>query len=393
MASPLANLDRLPLDIKRLIIGSSISLHNFLTLRQVSPSMKKYLEENIIALVPDQAQDGEETEEESYLLFPALVMDLKRIEVISPNYPIIVEDAKSLRQLSRHPTLTSAAFALTDDLGPLAEATNLFFSSYPTREPKCQQCPDQPQYNFTFFRMIDDSFSILQIGEGTLSVRNLPPLTRQELGYFYYEITRKVPICHYIEAGSGLNYLDHLPCLTKISLLFDAETRHGQIDDVARDFYQRALFPGIVEYTVSYPKVDDLKKKGTPRRSRFDEFIQNLLSLFMHEIRYDLTYPDVRKFFPVPYDDEYLTIVQEIFPNLTSISLSCDSIYSGNSFVEKDLLDYPTIYLVDDLTNDLIEEFTDETTGEFFGRKYYFLEHIPQEFHERVVMVDSDTPL
>ena len=338
-----------PRDVRRLILKPRMTLDEFLVLRSSSKDVKDFIEDYVINLTPKEDQD------EKGSLFPELVIDLNKIEIISPEYPIVVSTVEQLLLLANHPTLIEAAFDVTDLLSNLYDLVFAFFREYPTFGHECDDCQDlilgykASGYNFTFFKEISGlEYSIIQVYEGGILIRNTPPETLEKVKIFYRDLSQFIPLCRYTGDLSGLEGVSFVSCLNEITLTnlirvlsrsrSDQEYLAGRVSY----FLNYGLLPNVTRYDAIYPKMtpDDLALGYRP-----------FLPAFAQGVAFNLRQVQGNKittFFPIPI--EIFPRIKNYLPNLTSIAFSLFSLQNEvRVFVAADFADYETIYLVVDL--------------------------------------------
>ena len=248
---------KLPIDIQCEILKYPLSLHEFLALREISKDVLQRL--NNCAEILDGDGDG-------YLL-PDLVLDMKKIRVIAPDYPIYISTWEEISTIAKHLTLREASFDISpliidegeDDLYVIV---NYFFKNFTLSQQKstCQGCnPSHPAYRFFFFytNNITGDIQGIEISQGGINLINPPLDNYDNLTSFYKTQSRMVPICEYRGPLNEIaENIDLLPCLSRV--YYKLDHRYNQEKDpfvLSEDLLSR-MFSNtrIAEYYLSYPK-------------------------------------------------------------------------------------------------------------------------------------------
>ena len=357
-----AYLLTLPLELQCMILGRSISLKEITLIRESS----KELENILFSCLEEVVSDGDEG-----TFFPALVMDMKRIKVIPPEYPIYITKKHQLLRIAKHPTLQEASFDLSGLFNKFVDIVDLvlsFFSEYQTYGNTCRDC--QGRYNFTFFFRRETTYFIIQVTEGSLTFHNMGHIYR--ISSLYKNLVTKVPICEFTGSlDTSLSGVAELPCLTTISLRYNHNIA-VKLADLPFWFYTNVMNDKIEKYNISSPKI------------LYHPYAIGFLSTFISRLINHLdikkiNYPKVTTFFPVICILEDIQMTRKVFPNLTSICF-----------------DFPSIRRLGQIPNIIIQEIKDLDEIVLFNNlneplnKQRYIDLFPPELHDKITFVESD---
>lgn len=336
----LANLGLLPSELQCQILRGPLTLREFKNIREVSHQ----LEDTLFSCLEELISEGDEGS-----LFPDFVLDLERIRVISPEYPIFIENKAQLIDLAKHKTLQEATFNISEGLDNLIPYIKDFFSVYRTYGNTCQDC--QERYNFTFYTQGEDKIHLIQVTEGSLRIYGMAE--RIEAAKELYQfLPTLVPICEFIgETNDSLTTLNTLPCLTKLSLRYEEFVEVFDPNESYNWFADSVMGQNIKEYYFSWPKLTarDLKLQlYTP-----GDFTRYFVSDFLEPN--DAIFPWVTTFLPITYFGEDIKTLRKVFPNLTSIWLTRSSLPRREAN-HKLFLGLREIVIVNDLLDPLDKE-------------------------------------
>ena len=370
MAEELSFLENLPLEMQCKILSGPLTLQQYLTTRLISPDVENVVNNCLTSLI---------SEDDQGFLSPELILSLKRIQVISPEYPIRITQERHLFELAQHPTLVEASFDLTL-LQPYERIFTLvtkFFDKYHTLGNECQDC--RGRYSFGFFIIRNGKKQdIIQVTEGHLLTSNLQDYSIEGIPLFYRQLGINVPVCEYI---ADLNYslvgIQGLLCLSRLSLILEVKFIRESTKEIGkyfeRTFVTSVMVPQITEYTISYPK----------ETSYYRDFFNRVIRLI--ELR-KLVYPQVTSFLPFPFGSNTYAInsIKRAFPNLTTIHLILPSmtgvIRIGTrvySKIARDfLMNYQKIVLVNDKNKTPDQKF--------------YLGLFPEELWPRITFTESN---
>ena len=347
----------LPPELQCKILKGPLTFNEYLNIKSTSIQLGNMVNDCLEELIS-----------EGYFQYlqPNIVSSMKRIQTITPRCLIVIHDEEELYQLAHHPTLKRATFYL-DALMKERSIYSLiggFFNRYPTFGNSCQDC--QERYSFTFQVGDVDFGKSITVSEGGLDITLA--ISAEETPEFYRDIAERVPICQYRGFIEGhIRGIGNLPCLSKF--LFVVDPGYGYPNRYARLFLEEVMTPHIIkEYFAAYSENFDV--------GIYHRFISQLKRLIVDR---KIIFPEVTTFFPINILDT--GSIKRYFPNLTSIAITLSSIrkiasWKVNGIIRRTLMSYPSIILVNDLSQDLDEN--------------YYLKIFPEELHNRITFVDSN---
>ena len=367
----LSFLGNLPYDIQCKILTGPLTLQQYLAARTVSLGIADVVDDCLESLV---------SEDEERIILPRLVLEMKRIQTISPDYPIVITKEGQLIALAKHKTLVEASFDLTKLVAyteTILPFVINFFNFYETLGNTCQDC--QGRYSFTFFIYIDNErHDIVQVTEGSLVMRDF--IKTRPWKTFYRDLSKKVPVCEYIgDIDYNLVGINNLPCLNKLTLILtednikELKNRKGLIFNRGMIRSEIIKSSQIKEYYISYPK-----HSGTTPNFYYRDFFNPLMYLLLTGKD---VYPDITTFFPISFSIGDIENLRNIFPNLTSIWVTRSFLDRSRKQgfvmeINRQLMKYQEIVIVNDLIESLDEN--------------YYLEIFPKELRDRITFVESD---
>lgn len=306
------NLALLPLELQCEIFRGPMTLGDYLKIRSTSIAVMEGIN-GCLESLQDEGDEGR--------LDPNMVLDMTRIRTISPGYVIIISSQDDLISLANHPTLTKAVFDIEqlnlDERNIFATIIS-FFSAYERYGNSCQDC--QGRYDFIFL-LSSEPISFIRIMEGTLQLHNFrSEISTQE---FYSSLSALVPICNYIdELNNNVYGVRQLPCRNKINLYFDSN--NPSTSDY-KDLISEVSLVEFSEYYIAMPKVS-IKPDVTDIEN---DLYNKKIFTFLAEFNKNIKLPKTKLFFPIPLTINSISLLERIFPNLTSIAFTLSSIEYG----------------------------------------------------------------
>lgn len=284
------------------ILTRSITLETYLSLRLVSKKIKELVELYTQRLNKDK---------ENQILNPNILLKMKNIKEIDAGIIIPVEYylnplirsgyQSQLISLICHETLSSATFKMID----IKLGIKSFMKHFK---------PNGRKYNFTFVDRVNSN-SYLCINNTRLTLHQMridPDNDLYTTFCFNYHVQELyVDCCHY-------NMFDFSRERLFDRIIFDYVDDHCGSRYLERIISNRLTYREASEYYLIV------------NQSSLKRLIATITSC-IHLLDWDTRrYPNVKRFFPLPANYIYLSKIQDIFPNLESISLFARTIKGKN---------------------------------------------------------------
>ena len=275
------------------------------------------------------------------------ILNMSNIQTIGIEYPVVVTSIGELMALANHPTLKEVNFdvgrLVRDDKTKIYSLIVDFFNEYNKHKllpASCNDCNYTYHFTFSFSGKkvkFDDEY--IFVSNGKLILNEAPDISDEEYLDFLTNLSYKVPICYWRGTlNSNATQLSSLPCINEVYFYFDpgfvVKTFIGNIvSGESRGIYN-VLTPlldieTLTEYSINYGEQitsDPDFEESDP----FDDYSQAIHTFVQQLGKDNISYPHVKKFFPVVWND--VALLLKIMPNLEEIEItlySLQTLYRG----------------------------------------------------------------
>ena len=304
-------LDDLPGELQCLILSYSIDLTTLRALQDVSDYYLNLTRSCVTRLNPKNGGDYQE-------ITPEFILSLSQL--VHCFYLIKITTFQQLRAVMQHPKLRYAILDLEDLASSEAFQTFLlenpeeasrgevfdlydqyqgwwflsYFLDYLPLKTTCVGCSDKDFYPDYIYNLTIGN-TVVQIADRLLSIYS------PETANLILPLFTEIPICRYVGVVNSTikDKIMALPCLYRIKTNWNTLTFQDYVD-----LYQHGI-------TIDLPGIE-----SNWRQNRLPYNYLHDLKIFLES---GISYPKVKKFMPVT--DEYLHLMDKVFPNLHTIRL------------------------------------------------------------------------